>query len=139
MAYFLDVTDEGDLALVHAIARGHAELTTVVDEAERDVLLKYTVRTGTNTFEVKLEGYNDVDPAASHATLVACLKRAVAYVASHRLRNYDRTPGYQKERLDVYEYDRGSGGAAATSDRWPTGWDAELRQFFGETSLWFHI
>ena len=138
MAYFLDVTDDDDLALVHASVRGHAELGTTVEESERDVLLKYTVRTGTNTYEVQLEGYVDSDPASSHATLVAALKRAVARVTSHRLRNYDRNPLYQKERLDVYEYDRGSGAGSAT-DMWPPNWDDELRKFFGETPVWFHI
>ena len=138
MAYFLDVTDDDDLALIHASVRGHEEMATTVDESERDILMKYTVRTGINTYEVQLEGYNDSDPASSNASLVESLKRIVARVASHRLRNYDRNPIYQKERLDVYEYDRGS-GAGVASDKWPDGWDDELRKFFGETPMWFHI
>lgn len=138
MAYFFNAADEDDLALLHSTVRRHAERDTTVEEAERDVLGEFTVRTGTNTYEVALEGYVDADPATSHATLKAALKRAIAKVVSYRLRGYDRNPGYQRERLDVYEYDRGS-GSTRSSELWPTGWDRELRKFFSETQSWFHI
>lgn len=138
MATFFDSTTSSDVDLLYAGVRDHDELVAVVDEAERQILQKYTIRTGVNTYRVELEGYDDVTPADSHASLKEELRQAVAKVASWRLRFYDDTGAFQSETLGDYEYDHGR-GAGAFDTQWPSGWDEGLDQFYSEIDVWIHI
>lgn len=138
MATFFDIESQTDVDLLHASVRMHTERDRVINAVETDVLNRFTIRTGVNTYRVELEGYNDTTPASSHANLKAALKRAIAAVASHRLRNYERDPSLQIEELGDYKYDRGT-GAGKLDVSWPTGWDSELIRFYNERPPLFHI
>lgn len=138
MATFFNRDTKGDMDLIHSTVRNHPEVERIVVRTERDILLHYTVRTGLDTFTVSLTGYNEENPSASTARLRELLKHAIADVASHRLRNYHRNPALQSERLEQYQYDRGSYSGVADYD-WPQGWDAELNRMFSERDVWFHV
>ena len=138
MATFFDTESQTDIDLLHSTVRLHTERDRVIDAAEIDVLNRFTIRTGVNAYRVELEGYDDSTPSASDSTVKAALKRAIAAVASHRLRFYDRDPSLQIEELGDYKYDRGS-GAGKLDVMWPTGWDSELIRFYNERPPLFHI
>ena len=138
MATFFDITSQDDVDLLHASVRKHTERDRVINAVEVEILNRFTIRTGVNAYRVELEGYDDTTPASSHATLKAALKRAIAAVASHRLRYYDRDPSLQIEELGDYKYDRGSGAGKLDVD-WPASWDSELTRFYNERPPLFHI
>ena len=138
MATFFDTDNRADVDLLYSEVRDHTELVRVVDGAERDILLKFQVRTAENTYEIYLEGYDDATPADSEATLKDALKYAVAKVAEHRLRFYDDKGVYESEKLVDYSYSRGAGAGPLDTD-WPSGWDAELSEFYSEKKVWFHV
>lgn len=138
MATFFDTTSTLDLALLHSSVRAHADLNNVVDNVEREVLLNYTTRTGENTYEVELEGYDDDVPADSHATLKEALRQAIGKIVSHRLRLYDAKSHFQSEKLGDYSYSRGTDSGTLDVE-WPVGWDVELNRLYRERDVWYHV
>jgi len=138
MATFLDIDTIEQRNLLHSKIRTHPEVSRVVDRVERDILNYYKYRTGLNTYDIALEGYDDTTPSASNAELIVALRDAVADVASYRLLNYSKNPNFQSERLEQYTYDRGTSAGEGNYD-WPSGWNRVLNRFFSERAPWYAV
>tara|TARA_R110000868_G_scaffold176609_4_gene414487 strand:- start:1429 stop:1845 length:417 start_codon:yes stop_codon:yes gene_type:complete len=138
MAIFFDADLANDANMLHHTVRNHGEMSRVVDRAEIDILNRFSIRIGVNSYRVELEGYNDATPANSNALLMAAIKRSVADVASYRLRYLDRDSSLQKERLGDYEADRGT-ASGTLNVSWPESWDKELTGFYSERAPLFHV
>ena len=136
MATFFDTELTADVNLIHTRVRTDENLDTIVDTVERDVLLRFTIRTGVNTYRVELEGYDDTTPANSNAYLIEALRRTIGKVASHRLLHYDDDDSHMSESMADYSYSRG--GNKLDPD-WPDSWESELSQFYAETERWIYI
>lgn len=121
MAYFNPNQPEGR-SVLHASVRDHAELSSVAERAEQDILDAF--RSG----EVKLEGY-DPDPEAADEELRKRLQRAIGEVTSHRLRYYYEEAGTIRESEGERTIER----EAPVDRMWPSGWDRLLLPYYTET------
>ena len=137
MAFF-DTTQ--DLGLLDSDLRADPDLSVKAATVETEVLLRFTVDEGDSTtvdHVVYLKGYDDDTPADSNAILKDALKRAIARVLNHRLRN--KTAATQVQRIKLADWEMERSGDGVFDPRWPEAWDAELVRFFDERVPWYHI
>lgn len=145
MADFFNIENADDLDLLHASVRDNAELGTVVDKVEWEIIDAFTQRDmqGLGTYqaffdyefgqdpntelEVRLVGYNKETPAESNAGLKQAMRRTIADIASWAIRNYDNDNNVlnikQGQRSITYS------GVVPVYNDFPQGWDRRLSNY----------
>jgi hypothetical protein len=152
VAAYFDKAEAFDLTLLHLDARAHDDLARVVDEAELEIIERFTreepsplaapddshkgiyeVLENEVWYTTYLWGYEPAaaDAAGFSATRSAwtgfakAMRLTVARVASHRIRHYDALYGVSAEThgRESWTY------AARRELAWPPDWDSLLRRY----------
>lgn len=141
MAYFFDISKQSDIDLVHASVRDSEEVPNVINQVEWEMIEYFRQRpdmplyfrsglenlSSLNRIRVRLIGYNEDNPEESTPELREAFRRAIAYVSSDILRNYDNTMKVssisQGERSVTY-----SGRVPDVKD-WPNGWKRFFKNY----------
>lgn len=152
MATYFDVQDPAHVAMIlPAEMRKAAELATVVEEVEQDILDRYTRRlpmpsywpgyspspNGTALYPgafalddtgqtwLLLRGYA-IDPADADARFTLAFRRAIAEVTGWRLQRLRRDIAAESQQLMEGKHVRWS---KASVEKYPPDWDRRLREF----------
>ena len=141
MAYFFDVSEQADLNLLHSTVRSDSELSNTVEKVEWEMIEYFRQRpdmplyfrsglenlSSLNRIRVRLIGYNEDNPEQSTAELKEAFRRAIAYVVSDVLRNYNNTLNAtsikQGQRSITYN------GVADNVNDWPSGWKKFFKNY----------
>ena len=141
MAFFFDASKTEDLNLLHSSVRDNDEVFNVVDQVEYEMIEYFRQRpdmpiyfrsglenlSSLNRIRVRLIGYNEDDPAESSTQLKEAFRRAIAYVVSDVIRNYDNvlnaTSIRQGQRSVTYN------GKVPDVKDWPSGWKRFFKNY----------
>lgn len=141
MATFFDIENQDDLNLLHSSVRGNDELSNIVEQVEWEMIEYFRQRpdmpiyfrsglenlSSLNRIRVRLIGYNEDEPVNSSTELKEAFRRAIAYVVSDVIRNYDNvmnaTSIRQGQRSVSYN------GKVPDVKDWPSGWKRFFKNY----------
>ena len=141
MAFFFDTSNQSDIDLLHSSVRDNDELANIVDQVEWEMIDFFTQRpempiyfrsglenlSSLNRIRVRLIGYNEDDPENSSEGLKEAFRRAIAYVVSEVVRNYNNTLNAtsirQGQRSVTYN------GTVPSVKDWPSGWKRFFKNY----------
>ena len=141
MAFFFDINEPADLNLLHSSIRTDDELSNTVEKVEWEMIDFFTQRpdlpiyfrsglenlSSLNRIRVRLIGYNEDDPENSKPELKEAFRRAIAYVVSDVIRNYNNvvnaTSIRQGQRSVTYN------GKVPDVKDWPSGWKRFFKNY----------
>ena len=141
MAFFFDASKTEDLNLLHSSVRDDDEIFNVVDQVEWEMIEYFRQRpdmpiyfrsglenlSSLNRIRVRLIGYNEDDPAESSTQLKEAFRRAIAYVVSEVVRNYNNESKVTSEKLG--RFSATYQGAIPTVKDWPSGWKRFFKNY----------
>ena len=141
MSFFFDIENQADLNLLHSSVRDNDELANIVDQVEWEMIEYFRQRpdmplyfrsglenlSSLNRIRVRLIGYNEDDPEDSSDELKEAFRRAIAYVVSDVIRNYNNvvnaTSIRQGQRSVTYN------GKVPDVKDWPSGWKRFFKNY----------
>ena len=141
MATFFNIENQADLNLLHSSVRAEDELSNIVEQVEWEMIEYFRQRpdmpiyfrsglenlSSLNRIRVRLIGYNEDEPENSTAELKEAFRRAIAYVVSDVLRNYNNTLNAtsikQGQRSITYN------GTIPDVKDWATGWKKFFKNY----------